>query len=494
MAKLIRIHGLVLLAVILVGSAGHAQQTDSNKTDSDKNDLREQPVAPYPASIATSSASDSSLDIPQAPTGDVQIGGDDHPVSGVDEHAAVPAGRVRNFVLPSVSVMSQIGTSSSGSGYSSPTVLTYLLGNLELNHLSDRSQLLVNYTGGEMLSSYLNSAEQNLEFSYNFNWQRWSLLVGDQTSYLSESPFGFGGIGGLAFLNGDSQFGPGGLVGIFLNGSLSPNQTIPTIIVPRLSNTVVSQITYKLSPRSTWTASGTFGTLNFLGADYIDSMQGQFQTGYNYLITPASSIAAIYRFDAFRFSYLPQEIEDNVFELGYGRYVTGRMSLQLAAGPSLQMLRGFLTGYGNRLSWAVDGLVNYKLDRTTFLLTYSHLLTGGSGVLVGAETSQVEATAERKLNPRWRASATVGYATNSSLVPINYIVGSGSYNSWYVAIQFNHQWRPGSDLFMGYGARLQAINAAACAVPNCGGAPLGQQVGHEFSAGFNFDFRPRGLP
>src|SRR5208283_5034512 len=179
-----------------------------------------------------------------------------------------PALGASNFLVPSINVMSQMSTSSSSSGYGEPTAFSYLLGTLDLNRVSERSELLLHYTGGGMLSSYVNSAIQDLEFSYNFKWQRWSLLFGDQVSYLSESPFGFGGVGGLAFLNGDSQLGN------FLNGYLTPNQTIPTIMVPRLSNTVVSQIEYKLSQRSSWTASGSYGLLNFFGAGFINSMAG----------------------------------------------------------------------------------------------------------------------------------------------------------------------------------------------------------------------------
>src|SRR6202030_3866427 len=146
-------------------------------------------------------------------------------------------------------------------------------------------------SGGEMFSNYLNSAVQDLQFSYDYKWQRWSLLVGDEGNYLSESPFGFGGVGGLAFLGGIAESGLGGP---FFNSILTPNQTIPTIIVPRVSNTAVSQIEYTVSPRSTWTASGSFGTLNFLGVGFIDSNQGQFQSGYNYLLNPESSVTVIY--------------------------------------------------------------------------------------------------------------------------------------------------------------------------------------------------------
>src|ERR1700674_1195548 len=317
MAKLIRIRGWVLLVLILYVPAVQAQGTDS-----DKNDPREHPVPPLSALLASGSMSESAL----SPTAEVQAAGDDRPLSGVQELTLGPSLGVRNYLLPSINLTSQMATSSSASGYSRPITLSYLLGTLDLNRVSERSELLLHYTGGGMMSTYLNSAIQDLEFSYTYKWRRWSLLIGDQTSYLSESPFGFGGVGGLAFLNG-------GVSVPFLNPALDPNQTIPTIIAPRLSNTLVSQIEYQLSPRASWTASSSYGMLNFLGAGYINSTERALQTGYDYQLTPQSSIAAIYRFDAFRFTYLPQGIDNHVAQIGYARYVTGRLSFHLAAGP-----------------------------------------------------------------------------------------------------------------------------------------------------------------
>jgi hypothetical protein len=472
MIKLVRSHGWVLLLAILYVPAVQAQQTDSAK-----NDPREQPVASSSAPLPAGSTSVLALDSPQGSIEEVQVSGNNRPLSGVQEPTLGPNMGARNFLLPSISVMSQMSTNSSGSGYSRPTAFSYVLGTLDLNHVSDRSELLVHYTGGGTFSSYLNSAIQDLEFSYNFRWRRWSLLVGDQVSFLSESSFGFGGVGGLAFLNGVSQF---------LNSALTPNQTIPTILVPRLSNTLVSQIEYTLSPRSSWTAAGSYGTLNFLGIGYINSTNALFQTGYNYLVSPQSSVAVIYRFDAFRFTNFPQRIEDHVVQLGYARYVTGRVSFQLAAGPSMEMLQGVVSGSSNLLSWALDSSLSYRMDQTTLILSYDHLVTGGSGVLVGAQTGQAEATVERKLSPRWQGSASLGYAKNRSLLPAATNLGKQQYDSWYGAVRFNRQLRPGTAFFVSYGARRQVMNAPACATPSCGT----NSIGHEVSAGFNFGLRP----
>jgi len=478
MAKLIRIHGWALLAVFLYAPIIQAQGTDATRPEPG-----EQPAAPYLAPMPAGSTSVLTLNSPLGgATDQVQLAGNDRPLSGVQEPTLGPTFGARNFLVPSFSATSQLATSSSAPGFAQPAAFTYLLGTLDLNHVTNRSELLMHYAGGGMFSSYLNSAIQDLEFSYNFKWQRWSLLVGDDVSFLSESPFGFGGVGGLEFLNGGSTFGPGS----FLNSILGPNQTIPTIMVPRLSNTLVSQIEYNVSPRSSWTAAGSYGMLNFLGANYINNTDAIFQTGYNYSLSPLSTIALIYNFDDFLFTQFPQTIQDHVLKFGYSRYVTGRLSFQLAAGPSVVLLRGVLTGNATNISWALDSALNYKWDRATLSLSYDHLVTGGSGVLVGAQTGQVEARVERTLSPRWRVSTSIGYATNASLVPTAASSIAGNYNSWYAAVQFNHQLRPTTNFFLGYDARLQAMNGVACTTPNCGG----NFISHEFSAGINFGLRP----
>jgi hypothetical protein len=477
MAKPILIWGWVVLAVLLNAPAVQSQETAPSK-----NDPREQPVAPFVAPLPAGSSSVLALNSPLGAGEQVQVGGSNQPLSGVQAPTLGPAVGARNFLAPSLSATSQFSSGSTGAGFGQPADFNYLLGTLNLNHVSDRSELLLHYSGGGMFSTYLNSAIQELEFTYNFKWQRWTLLIGDEVSFLSESPFGFGGVGGLQFLSGDSPFGPGGS----LSSILGPNQTIPTIMVPRLSNMLVSQIEYKASPRGSWTASGSYGTLNFFGVGFINSAETLFQTGYNYSVSPQSTIAVIYSFDDFRYSEFPQTIEYNALKFGYARYLTGRMSFQLAAGPSVVMLRGVFTGYANNLSWALASALNYKWDNTTVSLSYDHLVTGGSGVLVGAQTGQVQATLERKLSPRWRLSASLGYASNGSLIPNTTSFNFQHYNSWYAAARFNHQMRPGTDLFVGYGAELQAVNAAGCTSPNCSS----NFISHQLSVGFNFGLRP----
>jgi hypothetical protein len=173
MAKLIRIRGWLLLTMFLFAPVAHAQDTDPAKSDP-----REQPVAPYLAPLPAGSTSVLTLNSPLGAGEQMQLTGNEQPLSGVQSSTLGPVVGASNFLVPSFSATSQLATNSSAPGISHPTDFNYLLGMLDLNHVTNRSELLVHYTGGGMLSSYQNSAIQDLAISYNFKWQRWSLLVG----------------------------------------------------------------------------------------------------------------------------------------------------------------------------------------------------------------------------------------------------------------------------------------------------------------------------
>jgi len=467
--------------------AVQAQNTDS--TQPTAKELREQPLAPYPAILSSTEASESALDLPQAPTAATQVAADERPLSGVQELTAGPHLGFRNFLVPSVTALSQTAFHSSDAGFDRPAEFAYLVGTLDVNHVSERSEFLLSYTGGGSFSSYLNSAIQDLQLSQSYRWRRWSLLVGDQVSFLTQSPFGFAGLGGLAFFNGISRFGGADVPGPLFDPSFLPNQTIPTIIVPRLSHTILTQVGYNFSPRATWTAAASYGTLNYFGVGFINSASTFFQTGYNYQLTPQTTTAVTYRFDDFRYTHFHQRIADHIVQLSYARHLTSRLQFQVAAGPSVALFRGLVTGSSSRVSWALNSSLDYRRDSTSFFARYDHLVTAGSGVLVGAQTDQAEAVIEQKLSSRWQNVTSVGYAINRNLIANHINTNNGHFDSWYASFRFNRQMGPTAALFFAYGARLQLVDSAACSVVNCGR----HFVAHELSAGVTFGFRPIAL-
>ncbi len=471
-----RILVAAFLVLILYVAGVRAQNTDADRDGEFRQSTS------YPPLVSSANGRETTPDSGQVAT-------DQLPLTGVQPLALGNSRKTQNFLLPSFSVTTQLND------YNGASSLTYLLGHLDLHHVSSRSELVLDYTGGGMAStagSDLNSAIQDLKLSDSFEWQRWSLLLGDEGSYLSRSAFGFGGVGGLGFLGGISQFGSGGVLGgtlPFLNTFVTPNQTIPTAIAPQLSNTVFSQVQYQLSPRSSWTAAGSYGLLRFVDAGYVNSSNALFQTGYNYQVNPVTSLAVLYRFDAFQFANLAQGVDDHVVQVGFAHRVTGRLSFQLAAGPNLATFRETLTGPTTDLTWSADTSITYQLARTALSLRYDHLLTAGSGVLVGAQTNQVQGAISHTLSRTWQGSLAFGYAGNRSLPQTTANSVQESFNYWYAAIQADHQFRPGMAIFFGYGVSLQGSNTAVCAAPNCGS----NFISHTLSLGFNWGLRPVAL-
>ena len=56
------------------------------------------------------------MNLPQGSTEETEVAGNNRPLSGVQEPTLGPILGARNFLIPSINVMSQMATSSSGAG------------------------------------------------------------------------------------------------------------------------------------------------------------------------------------------------------------------------------------------------------------------------------------------------------------------------------------------------------------------------------------------
>ena len=480
MVRTVFMLGCAVLVLFAGVPAVRAQKSDPG-TDGSPS----QSTAPYPPVVSWASSNGTQMD-------SEQLTPDQRPLTGVQPLTLGQYSESHSFLLPSVNAVTQLETNPPDSGYSRVSSISYLLGRVDLHHVSGHTEIVLEYAGGGTISSdgsNGNSVIQDLQFSDKIRWQRWSLFLGDETTYLSDSSFGFGGVGGLGFLGGISQTAPGGALGgslPFLNTALTPSETIPTGNVPRLNNTAVLQTEYRISPRSSWTVATSYGLLQFFGAGYIKSSSVLVQAGYNYQLSPVSSIGVLYGFDTIGFANLAPRIYDHVAELSYGRRITGRLGFQVAAGPQIYMFQTSPASPSNYLSWTLGSSLNYQLGRNAISLSYAHLLTAGSGVLAGAETNQVQASVSRNLSSTWLVLATLGYARNEGLAQSGTQAAVPAFKAWYASVQVNHQLRAGTSLYVAYGAGLQGMNSAACTASNCAANYVTQQL----SLGFNWGLRP----
>jgi hypothetical protein len=395
-----------------------------------------------------------------------------------------------SFLLPSFGVSSSAQIYPYNSSQpNSPGVIesTYLTGRLALMRSSGRSNLSLDYmTGGSFStdSNQENAVIQNLHFSDTIHWGRWSTMFGDQLSYTPQSPFGFGGLGSLNNLG----VGLGSVVGSNpgFNSNFLPGQSILINGSSQISNAAIGEVDYSLSHRASLTFAGSYGLLDFVNAGFQNSSSVTFQGGYNYLLDRKNSIAVFYGFSATMFSGLSQRIQDHSVQLSYARRITGRLSFQVAAGPNALIYKSPLAGPSTVASWRASTSLSYQYRHFGMGFSYNHSVTGGSGLLAGAETDLFSGHLDHAFNRDWDATVSTGYSRNQALRQMMPTAGNAGPQAWFASAMVSRHFVRYGNLFIAYGASGQSSLASLCTLPACRVSSLS----HTVSIGYNWGLRP----
>lgn len=476
--------GALLLALGLCATAAWTQQKDP------RVNAPVQPVSPAGESPSKGSADSSNPAIPAA------VVSDNRPLSGAEQFGLGTGAGQRNILLMGFQFRevadSNSTSTTSGSSWDSASLLT---GNVALHHFWSRSELTAAYAGGGALYNTrtgLNEAFHEASLTEKMNWRRWTLLLSDQASYLPESSFGFSGLSSLA-----------GLVpGVYGLGSqfptisplFDPSQSILTGRARRISNAVVGEVDYSISRRSSFTASGSYGLLHFLDDGFIDNHSTIFRSGYNYALNSRDTVGVVYTFTRFSFGQQSATFQNQAIQLAYGRRITGRLALELFAGPQINTFQNVSTNPGAQVSWSAGAFVRYQMARSGVALSYIHGTSGGSGVFAGAERDQVEAYANRKLSQRLAATAHFGYARNRALrellpIIVNSRIVNSRFDSWYGGAGLSRPLGRRASIFFTYDLQRQTSDTSSCITGTCGTSYLR----HQFALGFNLNLGQRGL-
>jgi hypothetical protein len=360
---------------------------------------------------------------------------------------------------------------------------SYIAGNLSLLRAGSRTQLAINYSGGESFSPA--SAGGNAQFHQfglveTFDWNRLQMTIIDQFSYLPETQFGFGGATGLSIPGVRGPLGPP-LPG--LQNGYVPDQSIYTTFGSHYSNTSVAQVTYAITARTSLTAAGSFGILRFVRSGNIENNEATGSLGYNYAVSTKDTVGFDYRFSAYRFLGNPEAIDDHIIRLLYSRRLTGRLALQLFGGPEVTAFRVPIGTSTGTVSGSGGANLLFALSRGSASLAYNHGLSGGGGVFAGANADQVQASLGRQLSRVWGGGLNFGYARNES---VGSKMNSQSYNSWYAGASVDRPVGRNARLSLGYSAQIQSSNQPVCAAGTCST----HFVAHQITIGFAWHTRP----
>jgi hypothetical protein len=364
------------------------------------------------------------------------------------------------------------------------TTRSTFYGGIDLHRIAGNSNLSMLYSGGASISndgSANNGIIQNLLFEDRMVYRRATVSLIDQLSYLPENAFGspFGNIGTPL---GSGSFG--------LQPGLVPGQSILTASGQRLSNSFVPEVDVRLTARTSLTFVGNYALLHYYDNDLLNSYNAGMSVGYNHQMTRKDTIGVSYSFNALRYSNFNQSIDDHVVHFSYGRRVTGKLAFQIAAGPEFTWFATPITATGNagtgttlssssqQYYWSLNTSLTYQLRRTGLGLTYSHGVSGGSGVQAGSVADTVSTSATRQLSRTFSGSWNLSYGRNNGLT----VNGPGSttanqtFSYWSTNIGLSHPMGRTMNLGLNYLLQYQNSNSAFCVGPTCGSSFVVNQI------------------
>jgi hypothetical protein len=363
-----------------------------------------------------------------------------------------------------------------GAGNSGLTTWTSLSGGVDLRWMSGRSDMTLGYIGGGIFSNDASSSSgivQDLNFVDRFNFRRWALTVIEQAAYTPETAFGSGGFPGISL--------PGGSGGL---GGLIPGQTIITNEGQRFVNTSLGEVDVFLTPRSSLTFTGGYSLLHSFNENLLDYGDLIAQAGYNYQVTRKDTVGVSYVFSGFRYGNFDESINSNTLQLSYGRKITGRLAFRIGAGPEFATITTPVTpgtgvgtsgpptgGSTSNLYWSLYTSLQYQMERTSLSATYSHGVSGGSGVFAGSLADTVTGSVARQLSRVSSGILNVGYSRNTELA-VNGVaqtpLSNQPFDYWFTEVNYTRSWGRSLHMNVGYQLQYQNSNSSFCSGVGCG--------------------------
>jgi len=472
---MIRGFNYIMLAAIgvavLSGTAVRAQQQEP--TDSQQG---QQPAGPIPAIRSPLASGADNGDTNDAQ----QLTPDTRSLTGAEDLSLGTMAVTHSYWQPRLAVTVTADSNPLYSpGSSSWTTWSSLLGGVDIHRTSGLSDLLVSYTGGGMFSNNgaaENGVIQQLGITDKLTFRRSTLSVFEQLGYLPESSFGFSGATG-AGLPGSSGAG--------LGTGFTPGQSVLTPRDQNLTSSTAVEFDTKLTPRTSLTFVGGYSLLHYFGEELADYGGVNFQAGYNYQLTRKDTVAVSYLFNGIRYSNLSQSINANTIQGSYGRRVTGRLAFQIAAGPQFVSSTSPITsstttpGAGTNsvtsLYWSLNSSVHYQLRRASLSATYTHGVTGGSGVLAGAETDIVSGSIGEQVTRNFNIAWSAGYSRNKGFT-LGTNSSSQTFGYWFGGVNVAHPIGRSLDVFANYQLQYQDSSTTGCTGTGCSTSVIRNQI------------------
>jgi hypothetical protein len=311
------------------------------------------------------------------------------------------------------------------------------------------------YSGGYLFGESTgqpNSLFQDFGISQELITRHYVFLIGDQVSYLPNSPvFGLSGVPGLGDI-GTQPIGTGSL----------PVESILTNYGKQVSNTAHGSATAKLSAETSLSAFGDYTLLRFPSNSGISTDEVDGGASLNHRLDARNTIGVGYNYSNFSYgSGQNISITSQAVTLQYQHVFSRQLLLAASVGPQrTSSSEPDVIPTGTNV--AADLSLFYSAKSITYLLSFNRGTTSGAGVLEGTLSDNVNFTASRQFGRDWSGGFSANYGDASSLET----VGASSFTakSFYAGLQATRKLGRNFSAYGSYNVETQSTRGSSLGV------------------------------
>jgi hypothetical protein len=312
--------------------------------------------------------------------------------------------------------------------------------------------------------SALNEQDQNASINLQYRLSPHVTLSGRDGFQKSSDVFNQPDLAAAGAVSGSTQEG---------------NFSVIAPIADRLSNSGNVGIAAQFAANEMVGASGTFTNLHYPNQTEVPGLfDSSSQAGSVFYALRASKmhyLGVTYQYQRL-LSYPTEgqnETQTQAVLLFYTLYASSRLSFSAFGGPQYanvgpQFLQTGSTPLPGLHSWnpAAGGSLNWQARRSSFAMSYSHVISGGAGLIGAVKMDGANASFRQQLSRALSASVAGGYTQNDILGAANLLGENGHTVSGTASVQ--QQFHQHVNLTLGYTRLHQDYSAVAvlAATPN----------------------------
>jgi hypothetical protein len=347
-----------------------------------------------------------------------------------------PAGRSLEYAVR-YAQSAQFGVSSSSAQMSTAS------GSLAFVNASERDPFTLQYSGGYTWAlsgpAFESGQFQRLFVTQGIDWKKWKLMLGDDASYLPQSPTtGFTGIPGIGEPIGVTGTAP------------ASSQSILNLNSHAVENNANGSLEFDATKATAVSGGGGSVLLRFPNGDGLDTDTLSANATVLHTLNGRDSLSVTYLFLNFTYPAYLVTFETKSGLIGYQHKWTRNLETSFAAGPELLTS----TVVPNSLDVAVNASIQYIQRFSSLGLNYTRGTNGGSGYLFGAKVNSATGNFQQQFGIDWELGLTGGFQETDDLTD------SGTTRAIFGGAEATRRFGRDLVVFANYTASTQSSTAA----------------------------------